>query len=146
MNKLMLTVALATFIGGGAYAQTEKTQAPATQTQVKPAAQHSSELTEMMTKRLTLTPDQVSRVKTINDEYAREMAHINEQRKVANAAPETSEKPGTLPDIKQAAAKQNAALKEVLTPEQMTEWSKMQKEGNNRAHNQYEKRTEPKSK
>lgn len=144
MKKLMLTVALATFIGGGAFAQSTEKQATTTQTEMKTAAQSSAQLTDQMTRQLKLTPDQVPRVKAINDAYSKQVAHVNAERKAANASTETMEKPGTVPDLKEATAKQNSALKEVLTPEQMTEWSKMQKEGAERAKTTYKNKTEPK--
>jgi Spy/CpxP family protein refolding chaperone len=92
---------------------------------VRPARKN---LTEQMTTRLKLNDDQKTKVADINDRYAAEMKASMEERKANKAAGETVDREADRAKLKEVTAKKNAELKVVLTPEQMTEWQKMQGE------------------
>jgi Spy/CpxP family protein refolding chaperone len=118
MNKWMMTVALATMIGGTAMAQ------DATKGDGSIRAEH---LTEQMTTRLKLTDEQVPKVKDINERYAAEMnATLTDPR--APKPDGTADREADRAKVKELSNKKNAELKGVLTPEQMAGWQKMQAE------------------
>ncbi len=121
MNKFMLSMAFAALIGGSASAQ-------ATKPQETHATDRGERITERMTERLKLTKDQVPKVQEINDRYAKEFAALHQEHKEAKAEGE-AHAPGADRDKgREINAKKNEELKGVLTPEQMTEWNKMQQE------------------
>jgi hypothetical protein len=119
MNKMMLTLAFTALIGGGVFAQDnmEKAEKPVDRTE---------QLTRMMTTRLKLTSEQVPKVKDINDRFAKELATVNRERQDTKAQGQTPVKGDALQKAKAINEKKNAELKAVLTPEQMTEWQRMQ--------------------
>jgi hypothetical protein len=119
MNKMMLTLAFTALIGGGVFAQDnmEKAEKPVDRTE---------QLTRMMTTRLKLTSEQVPKVKDINDRFAKELATMNRERQDTKVQGQTPVKGDALQKAKAINEKKNAELKAVLTPEQMTEWQRMQ--------------------
>lgn len=120
MNKLMMTLAFATLIGGSAMAQDNMKS--------DSGSQRAERLTEQMTTRLKLNDDQVAKVKDINDRYAKELNAAMKERQDAKANGATMDHDADRTRIKDISNKKNAELKTVLTPEQMTEWEKMQGE------------------
>lgn len=118
MNKWMMTVAMATMIGGAAMAQ------DATKGDGSIRAEH---LTEQMTTRLKLTDEQVPKVKDINERYAAEMNATLKEHRAAKAGG-TADREADRAKVKEISNKKNNELKGVLTPEQMAEWQKMQAE------------------
>lgn len=120
MNKMMLTLAFTALMGGSLMAQ------DAMQNKATPG-DRSEHLTEMMTKRLKLTDAQVPKVKEINDRFAKDMMAVREEHKDAKAAG-TATKGDAQSKAKDLNMKKDEELKAVLTPEQMTEWQKMEAE------------------
>jgi hypothetical protein len=119
MNKLMMTLAFATLMGSATMAQDNMKG---------DGSARAENLTEQMTTRLKLNDDQKTKVADINDRYAAEMKASMEERKANKAAGETVDREADRAKLKEVTAKKNAELKVVLTPEQMTEWQKMQGE------------------
>ena len=117
---MMLTMAFAAMMGGSLMAQNTapKQQDP---------AQRSAHLTDMMVKHLKLTPEQVPKVKDINDRFAKEMVEIRDQNQQAKAAGKAV-KGDAQAKAKDINMKKDEELKAVLTPAQMTEWQKMEAE------------------
>lgn len=133
MNKLMMTLALGALLSGGVMAQTKQAtpaKQPATQN-VQRTADRPEQLTEMMTKRLKLTDEQVPKVKEINERYGKELNDVREANRTAraNGGAKDGAAMGKAKDIN---ARKNNELKKVLTPQQMEQWEKMQQELNQR--------------
>jgi hypothetical protein len=81
--------------------------------------QKAQRLTDSMTVRLGLTPDQIPKVKAINEEFA---------AKAADAKSSDAGKLGKLKKVKSAGKGRNEALKEVLTADQYKLMLEQQKE------------------
>lgn len=103
MKKLMTSLALAALIAGNASAQapgkSEKTP--------EERAQHQ---TELMTKHLGLTPEQVPQVQAINLKYVDQFGELR-----GRSRDEANGKKQAVKDLRE---QRNAELKAVLTPEQ----------------------------
>ena len=118
MNKLMMTLAFATLMGSATMAQDTKGD----------GAQKTQQLTEQMTTRLKLNDDQKAKVADINNRYAKELKAGMEERHDSKDNGSTVDRDADRAKLKEITNKKNAELKEVLTPEQMTEFQKMQSE------------------
>lgn len=121
MNRMMLTAALTALIAGSAFAQ-------GTSVKADRSADRPEQLTERMTKRLNLTEEQAPKVLEINQEFAKEMAALRKERKAAKEEGEQPVKGAHMEKAKELNQSKNEKLKEVLTPEQMAGWDKMQEE------------------
>ncbi len=119
MNKMMLTLAFTAMIGGSAMAQDTMQKQGNT-------GDRSEQLTEMMTKRLKLTTEQVPKVKDINDRFAKEVMAVDQERKASKTAGSTTAMKDEKEKVKDLNQKKDEELKGVLTPEQMGEWRKME--------------------
>jgi len=107
--KFMLTMALSALMAGSAFAQSTKgVEADHTT--------RASQLTERMTKELSLTPEQAKQVEAINLKYSGQAnARITEKSSMAPTTDHAT--------IREA---MNSELKEVLTPDQYDQWLKAQ--------------------
>lgn len=103
MKKLMTSLALTLLIAGAAAAQVP-------QKERKTPEERAKHQTEMMTKNLALTAEQVPQVQTINLKYADQLGDLKEQPK--------GEKGAKRDAAKELRDKRNAELKGVLTAEQ----------------------------
>ncbi|MGV9010982.1 MAG: hypothetical protein ACOH13_00165 [Flavobacteriales bacterium] len=118
MNKLMMTLAFATLMGSATMAQDTKGD----------GAQKTQQLTEQMTTRLKLNDDQKAKVADINNRYAKDLHAGMQERHDSKDNGATVDRDADRAKLKEVTNKKNAELKQVLTPEQMTEWQKMQSE------------------
>lgn len=132
MNKLMMTLAFATLMGSATMAQDTKGD----------GAQKPQQLTEQMTTRLKLNDDQKAKVSDINTRYANDLNAARKARKESNTAGDHQTTTDDRAALRSATEKKNAELKQVLTPEQMTEWQKMQSEMRAKAKERMEERHE----
>ena len=135
MNKLMMTLAFATLMGSSAMAQDNMKG---------DGSQRAEQLTEQMTTRLKLNDDQKAKVADINNRYAKEMNAAMKERHDAKAEDGTADREADRAKIKEISGKKNAELKGVLTPEQMTEWQKMQGEMREKGKDRMQERHENK--
>ena len=84
----------------------------------------ASKQTEMMTKKLMLTPEQEAKIKEINLKYAQQMNKRQEQKQ-ENMKKDRQE---FAAEIKSQMEAKDAEFKDVLTPEQYQQWQENRKE------------------
>lgn len=77
--------------------------------------QRAKAMTERMKKQLNLNDDQVAKLETLNLQF------VQEQMKAREAGGDVRA------DMRAAVEKQDAALKEILTPDQMQKWQDARK-------------------
>lgn len=110
MKKTMLMMAAVALFATAAQAQ-EKGQ--------RSTADRAKATTELMTKELTLTPEQTAKVQEINAKYMEKMGALRAERKTEGQA--HREEGSALK------TERDAELKAVLTPEQHEKWQAHEK-------------------
>ncbi|MBS1582933.1 MAG: hypothetical protein JST66_12095 [Bacteroidetes bacterium] len=125
MKKLMTSLALTVLIAGSAAAQ-----APGREQ--KTPEERAQQQTELMTKHLGLTPEQVPQVKAINLKYVDRFSELRGRPR--------GEESGKKEAVKDLREQRNAELKAVLTPEQYDRMIKGQAERQDKRQEQRKQR------
>ena len=122
-KSFVLLVLLALATAGTAAAQSSVTGAAPTQTgraQLSPD-QIADRLTTRLTKELTLTPDQATKVRAISLANTQDMMALRQKASGGN-------RQGMMQNLKASKEKSDAQYKAVLTPEQFTKLQALQAE------------------
>ncbi len=85
--------------------------------------QRAKAMTERMKKQLNLNDDQVAKLEVLNLQFVKEQVKARESASDVRA------------DMRAAADKHDAALKEILTPDQLQKWQEARKAMMARMHN-----------
>lgn len=114
MKQLILLLALLTGLSAAAQEKKQDGKTP------KTPEQKAEQMTKRMEKKLSLTPEQVTKVKAINLEAASQLHTLKEEAKKSGTKNKEARK--AIRD------EHDKKLSAVLTPEQMTEYRKLKEQ------------------